>query len=239
MVLAVSASPVLYLHESGAEALPRMRREAEAQFIMARWGQFLWIEILWSAHFSLRICKKLALAVRESNDSRNLLEREICPVEYNKIYILKARHNIPYSSPYEYLIPAAPAIYGTHPYASPRVTYTAPNVASAPSVVNTPNVAYKPTMYAANPVANPVANPEPFLFGSGGMFGGGRNYLNNNIGGKVLTYWELFLNSSLYLFHFITIATELNLLITLLFVYRMELWGLRISHRKWKNGPND
>jgi len=122
LVLAVSASPVLYLHESGAEALPRMRREAEAQFIMA--------------------------------------------------------------SPYEYLIPAAPAIYGTHPYASPRVTYTAPNVASAPSVVNTPNVAYKPTMYAANPVANPVANPEPFLFGSGGMFGGGRNYLNNNIGGK-------------------------------------------------------
>merc|ERR1711934_71586 len=35
LVLAVSASPVLYLQESGAEVHPRMRREAEAQFVVS------------------------------------------------------------------------------------------------------------------------------------------------------------------------------------------------------------
>ena len=42
--------------------------------------------------------------------------------------------------------------------------------------VNAPSVAFKPTVYSASP----AANPEPLFFGNFG-----RNYLNNNIGGKV------------------------------------------------------
>merc|ERR1711934_45689 len=108
LVLAVSASPVLYLQESGAEVHPRMRREAEAQFVVA--------------------------------------------------------------SPY--VIPAT--------YASPEVTFAAPNVMKAPTV---------PTMYSANPVAvaDPAANPEPFLFsmfGGGGYGMNGGSFFDNNLGGK-------------------------------------------------------
>ena len=36
LILTVSASPVLYLHETGADGHPRMRREAEAQYVFAR-----------------------------------------------------------------------------------------------------------------------------------------------------------------------------------------------------------
>ena len=87
-----------------------------------------------------------------------------------------------YSSPYvPYGIPAAvPATYTT--FASPKVTYTAPNMANAPivanspSVVNAPSMALKPTMYAANP----AANPEPFFFDN--------RYFNNNLGGKVFIH---------------------------------------------------
>ena len=89
--------------------------------------------------------------------------------------------NMHNSSPY--VIPAT--------YASPEVTFAAPNVVKAPSAVNTPNVAFKPTMYSANPVAvaDPAANPEPFLFsmfGGGGYGMNGGSFFDNNLGGKVL-----------------------------------------------------
>ena len=102
--------------------------------------------------------------------------------------------NFPHFSPY--VIPAAPGIFS--PYASPRVSQASSNVVKAPAVVNaqsavnTPNAAFKPIMYSANPVAEPAANPEPFLFGGGyGMNGG--SFFDNNLNGKVKFHKFFFL----------------------------------------------